>query len=245
MQENDIQPARNPTASIIIGVICVVLIGLLTVRIVWEETALTLQQGPQMIGFSLAHGYYAPLLLAPLVTVIWLLIAVIVVVRRHLKSQPASPTLISLIGLAVLSLVVLSLPDAFWQRAFISKFAKSPHAADLMTMAAAEGNTSTVKAYLDHGVPLEATNYEGSTAAYTAAAGGSVEVLRILTSRGANLNATNLYGDSPLEVAVGNKHKDAADYLRSQHAKQIRGTEEQHQAASEMIVRRDIESMHH
>ena len=180
MQENEIQPSRRPIVSLIIGIICIVLTILLTARIVWEETALTLQQGPQMIGFSLAHGYYAPLLLAPLVTVIWLLIAVIVVVRRRLKSQPASPTLISLIGLAVLSLVVLSLPDAFWQRAFISKFAKSPHAADLMTMAAAEGsNTSTVKVYLDHGVPLEATNYEGSTAAYTAAAGGSVEVYEV------------------------------------------------------------------
>ena len=245
MQEQDIQSVPRPVVSIAIGIISVVLTALLTARIVWEETALTLQHGPQMIGFSLAHGYYAPLLLAPLITVIWLLIAVIVVIRRRLKSRPASPTLNSLIVLAVIALIVLSLPDTFWQRAFITKFAKNPHAADLMTYAAAEGSASTVKAYLDHGVAVEAKNHEGSTAAFTAAAGGSVEVLKLLTSRGANLNAINLYGDSPLEAAVENKHADAAAYLRTQSAKQIRGSDEQHQAASEMIVRRDIESMDH
>jgi len=198
-----------------------------------------------MTGFSLAHGYFAPLLLAPLITVIWLHIALIVAIRRRLKSRPASPALNSLIGLAIVALIVLSLPHTLWQRAFITKFAKSPHAADLMTYAAAEGSTSTVKAYLDHGVAVEATNNEGSTAAFTAAAGGSVDVLKLLTSRGANLDATDLYGDSPLEAAVENKHTDAAGYLRTMNAKRIRGSDEKHQAASEKIVRRDIEAMHH
>ena len=51
---------------------------------------------------------------------------------------------------------------------------ESSHAPDLHTYAAAEGHVTTVGGYLTHRVLLEAKNYEGSTAAFTAAAGGSV-----------------------------------------------------------------------
>ena len=244
MDDRETRAVRTPAISIGIGIFCVLFTVLLTARIVWEETALTIQQGPQMIGFSLAHGYYAPLLLAPFVTVPWLIVAVIVAARRGVKRLHNSIALNSLIGLAVLALAVLSLPETFWQRVFIAKFAESPHAADLMTTAAAEGHTSTVVAYLNHGVPLEATNREGSSAVFTAAVGGRVDILKILAAKGADLNATNLYGDSPLEAAEERKNA-AANYLRSQGAKQIRGSDEQHEAATQTIVRRDIESMSH
>ena len=54
-----------------------------------------------------------------------------------------------------------------------------------MTYAAAEGNVRTVRGYLEHGVPLEAKNYEGSTAAFTAAAGGSLPIVELLAAKGA------------------------------------------------------------
>jgi hypothetical protein len=142
---------------------------------------------------------------------------------------------------AVMVLAVLSLPEVFWQYIFIDKFAKSTHASELMTYDAAEGCTRTVRAYLAHGVPLEARNYEGSTAAFTAAAGGSVPVLQLLASSGADLSATNSYGDSPLEAAIENKHDAAVAFLRARGAKQIQGTPEQRNAASDAIVRKEIE----
>jgi ankyrin repeat protein len=131
----------------------------------------------------------------------------------------------------------------FWQWSLIGSFASSPHAADLMVYDAAEGDLRTVRGYLEHGVPLTATNYEGSTATFGAAAGGSLPVIEMLASRGADLNATNLYGDSPLEAATGNKHAAVASFLKAHGASQIRGTPEQREAASESIVRSDIERM--
>jgi hypothetical protein len=212
-----------------------------TCRVVWEETSLTWQQGPQMVGFSLAHGYYAPLMLAPFFVAVWLIVAVIAAIVDFARKQAANKVLFTAIGISVAMLGTLSLPGTFWQWAFIGSFAKSPHANDLMTYDAAEGAMATVRAYLDRNVPIESKNYEGSTAAFTAAAGGSVNVLRLLAERGADLNAVNSYGDSPLAAAIGNKHQEAAEFLRDHHAKQITGTHEQHEAATKAIVDREIE----
>jgi hypothetical protein len=194
-----------------------------------------------MVGFSLAHGYYAPLLMAPILVIVWLLIALIVSIVDRVKHFQANKLLLALIGASALTLGSLCLPEVFWQWLFIGSFAKSSHASELMTYDAAMGATATVRAYLDHGVSLESKNYEGSTAAFTASAGGSVDVLRLLAERGADLNALNSYGDSPLEAAVENHRNAAAQYLRDRGAKQIAGTPEQRDAASKAIVDREIQ----
>ena len=115
----------------------------------------------------------------------------------------------------------------------------------LMVYAAGGGDVRTVCGYCAHGVSPEAKNYEGSTAAFTAAAGGSVAVLELLAGAGADLSAVNSYGDSPLEVATENHHDAAAAFLRLKGAKQIQGTPEKRQAASHAIVQREIEKMPH
>lgn len=232
---------RQSTGPLVgLGVLAVLLAGGLAVRIIWEETTLTMELGPQMVGFSIAHGSWGILLLSPWVLALWILIALVVLgisLRRKRKlSRPYWWTL----ACAILVIGLLSLPEAFWQWSLIDRFARSTHAADLMCYAAAEGNVRTVSAYLDHGVPLEATNYEGSTSTFTAAAGGSVPVLRLLASRNAKLNATNFYGDSPLEAATENHHQDAIDFLKSHGASQVKGTEEQRQAAAHAFVMKQM-----
>jgi len=87
---------------------------------------------------------------------------------------------------------------------------------------------------------LEGRNYEGSTAAFTAAAGGSTKTLQLLASKGADLNAVNYFGDSPLEAAIENHNDSAAAFLKAHGAVQIRGTPEQHKAASQSIVRKQM-----
>jgi hypothetical protein len=48
-------------------------------HLIWEETALTIRQGPQMIGFSLIHSSYGAILfLAPLIFALWFLAALVV-----------------------------------------------------------------------------------------------------------------------------------------------------------------------
>lgn len=246
MSDVDSPPRKKSSHRVLIafGVCIILFAALFAARITWEETLLTLHEGPQMVGFSLAHGYGAILFIAPFALALWLVVALVIMTVSLLRKRPLSKSYWSAFAVAVVVIGVLSIPGEFWQWMFIGSFAKSAHAADLMTYDAAEGSTRTVRAYLAHGVPLESRNYEGSTAAFTAAAGGSVPVLQLLASKGADLSATSLYGDSPLEAAIGNKHDAAAAFLRAHGAKQIQGTPEQHYAASDAIVRKEIEREH-
>jgi ankyrin repeat protein len=63
----------------------------------------------------------------------------------------------------------------------------------------------------------------------------------MLAAKGADLNATNLYGDSPLEAASERGNASVVSFLKAHGTVQIHGTPEQRDAASELIVRRDIE----
>ena len=245
MNNDELKPnTQSHPVLLTFGVPTILFGAVLAGRIVWEETALTMQQGPQMIGFSLAHGAGALLLLAPLFLLLWLAVALFKMAVSLWRKKRLSIWLWSSLAASVIVLVTVALPPVFWQWLFIQRFAKSPHAADLMTYSAAEGDLQTVRGYLEHGVPLEATNYEGSTATFTAAAGGSVPILEMLSSKRANLNATNSYGDSPLEAAMESHHESAAAFLKAHGAVQIQGTPEQREAASESIVRKQIERLH-
>jgi hypothetical protein len=172
---------------------------------------------------------------------LWILVALVILAICLSRKRSLSKWYWLTLAIAILVIGVLSIPPTFWQLLFIRSFASSPHAADLVVYEAAEGDVRTVRAYLEHGIPLTATNYEGSTAAFTAAAGGSLPMIEMLAARGANLDATNAYGDSPLEAASENGHAPVVAFLKAHGASQIRGTPEQREAASEAIVRRDIE----
>jgi hypothetical protein len=56
---------------------------ILVVRLTWERTYLTLTNGQQNIGFSLAHGYFAILFLTPILSLIWTLMMLIQFVFRN------------------------------------------------------------------------------------------------------------------------------------------------------------------
>jgi NO-binding membrane sensor protein with MHYT domain len=70
-----------------LGIAATLFTGMLAARMVWEETSLTWQQGPQMLGFSLAHGAGAVLFLAPILLSLWILVALIVLVVCLLRKR--------------------------------------------------------------------------------------------------------------------------------------------------------------
>jgi hypothetical protein len=126
------------------GIPAVFVTAILAGRMLWEETFLTIQRGPQMLGFSLAHGPGAILFLAPMVLVIWLLVALFIMSVCLWRKKPLSKWYWSTLTAAVLSIGSLSIPPTFWQWLLIQSFAKSSHAAELMVYGAAEGNVRTV-----------------------------------------------------------------------------------------------------
>lgn len=229
---NSEQPAssRFPRWLLGVGVIAVGATSALAARLIWEQTVLTWERGPQNIGFSLLHGSAGILILSPFVLLLWLGFAVPYSAWRLLKHQPLSRGSIATIMLAIGILWLLSIPYGFWQRLFVDRLASGPNAAKFFSYAAAMGDVATAKAFLDRGVPVDVRLY-GRTALAGAATAGRVEVIAFLIAAGADLNATDTSGELPLALATAANHKEAAAYLAEHGAKVLHGTDEQKRKA--------------
>ncbi|MGD0757397.1 MAG: ankyrin repeat domain-containing protein [Candidatus Sulfotelmatobacter sp.] len=227
-----------------LGLVPLIGTALLAGRLIWEQTALTWEQGPQMVGFSLAHGAGGVLLLAPFFLGFWVAIGLVLIVIDLAKKRTTDTPTWATFGLAVLLLGLLSVPSGVWQRLFIRQMASSPHAADLLIYAAYDGDFRTVKAMLSHGVSIRATDHhQWRTALHAAGAAGDLRTIQFLVSNGAEVNALDRSGDSPAELAASRGHQECATFLQEHGGKRVRGDEAQHQKASEDEVRDDIEEM--
>jgi len=148
------------------------------------------------------------------------------------------------VGLVALLLLLMALPQGFWETIFASQMAASPRAGDILVYAAYRGDLRTVKALLAHGVPVGAIEHaEWRTALHAAAVAGDVPMLRYLLSQGSDINALDRSGDSPLEVADSRGLEASARFLQKQGAKRIRGDEAQHQKAIHDQVQEEIERL--
>lgn len=230
-------------AMFVIGIFLTLGTFVLACRLIWEMTSLTWQEGPQMVGFSLLHGGGAFLILFPPALAIWLIIALIWSVVWKLKRYSIQNRSWLVVVVACATMVLISLPQSFWDALFVNKLARSSHAAELFVYAAGQGESITVHSLLKNGIAVNATDREGSTALHHAAGAGESKLVCYLVDHGANVNAVNLWGDSPLENAVANHRSDTAHILSAHGGKDIKGDAEQRQRAVHQIVSRDIQEM--
>src|SRR5580700_141024 len=96
-----------------LGVIPLIGTAILAARLIWEQTVWTWERGPQMVGFSLAHGPGALLLLFPILLLIWISVAAVVTVGAMLRKRQVGATRWIILGLAISLLLVGELPDGF------------------------------------------------------------------------------------------------------------------------------------
>jgi hypothetical protein len=227
-----------------LGIVPFVGAALLTGRLIWEQTVWTWERGPQMVGFSLAHGSYAVLLAAPFLLALWGAVAFVLIVVNLIKKQRTDRLTFIAFGLALLLFSLDFVPSGVWQRLFIRQMASSPRSADLLIYAAYDKDFRTVKAMLSHGVLITATDHhEWRTALHAAASAGDLHTVQFLVSNGADVNALDRAGDSPAELAASRGHQDCAAFLQEHGGKRIRGDDAQHQKAIHDQVRDDIEDM--
>lgn len=232
---------RLPLWFAIFGALLITATALLAARIIWERTWLTWHQGPQMIGFALAHGYFAILMLAPPLIALWLMAALITIAVWKLRRFHVARQAWVLMGLASSMLVLTILPQTLLDTLFVSQLAKSSHAQELMVYAAGNGESLVVRGMLRHGVPVNGTDHEGDTALHFAAAAGENRLVSLLLDRGAAVNAVNLYGDSPLLAATQNHRDGTAQLLKDRGGRVLQGDEQQRARAAHDIVQRNIE----
>jgi hypothetical protein len=225
------QPPRWLIAT---GVPLTVAVGVLAVRLIWEQTLLSWNRGPQMVGFSLTHSGVGVLLFVALILAFFWFVAMLVFIgiRRRVGGKLALVT----VSICALSLAALSIPYSWWQTAFASRLAAGPYAADFLVHSAADGQERLVKAFLAHGVPVDSRTLRGTTALHAAAMAGQLDLVQLLIARGADINAVNRYGNSPLANAEASGQEEVAAFLRERGAQFIRGTDEQHRRASDEIV---------
>lgn len=245
------EEAANPVPAVrvrwwllALGVVPLVGTALLAGRLIWEQTVWTWERGPQMVGFSLAHGSGAVLLPAPFLLVLWVAVALVLIVVNLVKKRRTDPPTWTAFGLAVLLFGLLFVPSGVWQRLFIRQMASSPRAGDLLVYAAYDRDFRTVKAMLAHGVSIRATDHsEWRTALHAAAIAGDLRTIQLLVSSGADVNALDRAADSPTELAASRGHQECASFLQEHGGRSIRGDESQHRKAIEDKVRDDIEDM--
>jgi hypothetical protein len=197
-----------------------------------------------MVGFSLAHGSGAVLLLAPFLLALWVAVALVLIVVSLVREKRTDTTTWAACGLAVLLFGLLFVPSGVWQRLFIRQVASSPRAGDLLVYAAYDSDFRLVKAMLSHGVSISATDHsEWRTALHAAAIAGDLRTVQFLVSSGADVNALDRSGDSPAELATSRGHQVVATFLQEHGGKRMRGDETQHRKAIEDKVRDDIKEM--
>jgi hypothetical protein len=225
----------------LLGLIAALSGAALAVRIVWEETALTWRDGPQMVGFTLAHSYATLLVDAVLLLVAWIatiLIRAAITLRRRRRFTRWDAVHCVV---AVIVLAALNIPYGWWQTLFAERLARGTYAGEFLTFAAATGDLRTVKALVVHGTPLTAQSLDGQNGMGAAAVGNQVPVLEYFLHGGLEVNTLNASGDSPLDQALGNHSTSAAEYLRSHGAVSIHGSEAQHDSVVNATVTRAIE----
>src|SRR5580700_7517676 len=91
--------ARLPLWLSILGGIVFIGSAILAGRLTWEQTVWTWERGPQMVGFSLAHGPAAILLLVPFLLVLWTAAVAVPTVRSLIKKKSNFNAKVGRIGL--------------------------------------------------------------------------------------------------------------------------------------------------
>ncbi len=235
---------RLPKWLNIVGLVTVLPSAILALRLVWEQTILTWQKGPQMVGFSLIHGAFALLIISPIGLGLWLILILILILIGFIKRQAITRSIWIHFGFSIFLVGMLIAPEGFWQFLFASQLANSSHRAEFMAYAAARGDLATIKALVRRGVKVDlVVHRDYETALHMAARANQIEVIDYLIEKNAPLDALDRSGDSPLEEALANGATEAAKILESKGAHRIRGTEEQRQKAIADEVREDIERM--
>lgn len=80
-------------------------------------------------------------------------------------------------------------------------------------------NISMVEFLIVQGAAVNGRYLGGDTYFGMVAAGGNLSLIKLFIQNGADINTENYYGQTPLDLAEKNNHKEAAAYLRSKGAK--------------------------
>ena len=160
------------------------------VDLIWEQTLLTWQRGPQMVGFALTHahtGLFIFMVLSALTAHLFLFCVLSLAIRDAIRRTPFRAPQWLEIMLLLCCVAVLYIPYGVWRFVVVETAGPGGHGGEHMSFAAAFGEGYVVRALLAKGVTVDAPGSSGSTALNAACVEKKVQMARYLLSRGADL----------------------------------------------------------
>jgi len=162
-------------------------------RMIYEQTILTRQKGPQILGFAMAHLHPELLVLGILSAVAAYAAAVVFVVRSAIKAAFRKLQLARAewLAFAVLlaALAVPYIPYSAWQLGTLIIAGPGRSGVEQLAAAAGENQRYLVRALLDAGVPVNrASEIGGGTPLNRACAAHLQAMAEYLIARGARLD---------------------------------------------------------
>lgn len=164
---------------------------LLAARLTWEQTFLTWDRGPQMVGFSLAHtgGVLALFLFACLaLSYLWVFATLILLIWYSIRGRRPRGSHFLQFGLLAGTVGLLLVPYGFWQWVGVRTVGPRGHEASYFASAAGEGDFRLVKTLLAQNVAIDIQEPDGGTALRGAATAGRLDMVKFLVEHGAQLN---------------------------------------------------------
>jgi hypothetical protein len=180
----------------------------LAFELIYEMTYLTWLKGPQMIGFSLMHaytGFYIYFVLSLFALFAWILI-VLFWSLKNIRSLRLSKKFILTILTAVITVILIFLPEGIYQRNTICLFGNSVYNHQFFIQAAGSGDFRSTRFYLKRDVDINCVTEDGTTALMAAAWNNQRKIVEFLISKGADLNKTANSQATALDRAVTEGH---------------------------------------
>jgi hypothetical protein len=160
----------------------------LALRLIYEQTVMTWQDGEQMVGFSLAHAYFflfIPMLLSVFLGCIGVLAVLSVSLARWMRHLPTPKWNWLAVVAVCICIGLMSVPYEVWMVTTIRLLGSGRHGESLLMKAAFDGRLPLAKVLVERGVSPNTTE-GGSTALDVACSSRSVEVAKLLLANGAD-----------------------------------------------------------
>jgi len=197
----------------IAGYTLLALESIFVARILYEETALTWERGPQMVGFALAHGAAPFVQVAGLLGLpgglLWFISSLVYAARRKVRMGAVDRIPFAAIPIVLMLLLV---PYRVWEECVVELAGPGSNGDEFLVEAAGNGQGRFVGRLLSKGCDVNAETAIG-TPLSAAAVRGNPQMIRFLMSKGANVNKQSRWGTTPLMAAADTGQLQAAKTL--------------------------------
>ncbi|MCX6122976.1 MAG: ankyrin repeat domain-containing protein [Ignavibacteriales bacterium] len=182
------------------------------IRMNYEATFLTWEQGPQMIGFSFVHSYGALLILASLILIIITFIQMVRIIIKLFKKSKIERQYFICFIISIFFICLNFIPYSVAQTFMIHSQGLPKDTLRFFTNAAHDGDLGIMKLMIKKRYQPDSTVF--STCLFNACFSGHRDVIEYSLEHGANINyQTDDFKTTPLMIAAEKDESETIEFL--------------------------------